>query len=282
MFKNSPYNKVINEGKLMVMEVKVDINENIGINREFIVIPKFILGIKELNPIDKLIYARIAGFDEYFESQAHCADFLGVSERAVGEAKRKLEKMGLITCIENTGRGKVYKVLLDQDFQKTESRLPKFGTLTSKKRNSDFQNLEPYNKEYNKEYISPKSDDSGVSKVKVKKEPSKEATELAEYLKKKILESQPTAHIDRNYKTNWAKDIDKAIRLDGRKPLNLKGMIDYCYQYSDFWNQNIRSGAKLRKHYDRIEMEIRNMYMRHGTVVVGDINEEPDITKAPF
>ena len=71
MFKNYPYNKVINEGKLMVMEVKVDINENIGINREFIVIPKFILGIKELNPIDKLIYARIAGFEEYFESQAH-------------------------------------------------------------------------------------------------------------------------------------------------------------------------------------------------------------------
>lgn len=258
----------------------MDINENVGITRNFIVIPEYILGLKELSPTDKLVYARIVGFEEYFESQEHCAEFLGINARAVGGAKRKLEKMGLIECIENTGRGKIYKASLDQDFQKTESRVPKFVNQSSEICKSDFRNSEIYNKDNNK--VNNKDISMSESKNSDTCKYSEDALELAEYLKDKILKYQPSAHIDKNYKTNWAKDIDKALRIDKRTFENLRGMIDYCYDISDFWNQNIRSGAKLRKHYDRIEMEIRNAYLKHGTVVVGNIGKDSGFPKAPF
>lgn len=256
----------------------MDINEKVGIARNFIVIPEHILGIKELSPTDKLVYARIVGFEEYYESQEHCAEFLGINARAVGEAKRKLEKMGLIECVENTGRGKIYKASLDQDFQKTESRVPKFVNQSSEICKSDFRNLEIYNKDNNK--VNNKDKSISESKNSDSRKISQDAYELAEFLKQTILISQPTAHIDRNYLENWAKDIDKAIRLDGRTFEALKAMITYCYEVSDFWGQNIRSGAKLRKHYDRIEMEIKNYYMKHGTIVVG--GDSNDSSVAPF
>lgn len=246
----------------------MDTNENIGIKRNFIVIPEYILGLKELNPTDKLVYARIVGFKEYYESQEHCAEFLGVSSRMVAEAKRKLEKLGLIKCVRNTGRGKIYNVDLNQDFQNLDDRVPKNGEQTSKIWISDLQNLDTYNKVNNKEdnkvnkYISEsKNSDAHISE---------DAYELAEYLKQKILSYQPTAHINGNYRENWAKDIDKALRIDKRTYQSLKAIIDYCYDVSDFWGQNIRSGAKLRKHFDRIEIEIKNYYMKHGTMIVGE------------
>lgn len=269
----------------MVKEVQVDINENIGIPRGFITIPERILGMKELNPTDKLVYARIVGFEEYFESQEHCAEFLGISMRAVGEAKRKLEKLNLIICIENTGRGKVYKAILDQDFQNLESRLPKSGTQTSKKRNSDFQNLEIYNKdnnkEYKKEYINQESVDSDTQK-KNKKELPKEAYDLADHLRDKILQYQPTACISKNYREKWALEIEKAHRIDGRKWEALWKMIDYCYDVSDFWCQNIRSGDKLRKHYDRLESEMISKFLKGGTMIAGQQGNEDEIYTAPF
>lgn len=95
-----------------------------------------------------------------------------------------------------------------------------------------------------------------------------EALDLADLLKEKILKNQPTAKIDKNYQKNWAKDIEKAHRIDGRSWAQLKGAITYAQDYSDFWGVNIRSGAKLRKHYDRLEADIRRDYMRRGTMTL--------------
>ena len=95
-----------------------------------------------------------------------------------------------------------------------------------------------------------------------------EALELADLLKEKILKNQPTAKIDKNYQKNWAKDIEKAHRIDGRSWAQLKGAITYAQDYSDFWGVNIRSGAKLRKHYDRLEADIRRDYNRRGTITL--------------
>jgi hypothetical protein len=95
-----------------------------------------------------------------------------------------------------------------------------------------------------------------------------EAFDLADLLKEKILKNQPTAKIDKNYQKNWAKDIEKAHRIDGRSWNQLRGAITYAQDYSDFWGVNIRSGAKLRKHYDRLEADIRRDYNRRGTITL--------------
>ena len=96
-----------------------------------------------------------------------------------------------------------------------------------------------------------------------------EALELADLLKEKILKNQPTAKIDKNYQKNWAKDIEKAHRIDGRSWNQLRGAITYAQDYSDFWGMNIRSGAKLRKHYDRLEADLRRLYNQRGIMIAG-------------
>lgn len=82
-----------------------------------------------------------------------------------------------------------------------------------------------------------------------------EAREVAEYLYKRILDSQPTFK-----KPNievWAKDIDKAIRLDGRNKEQLIKCIDWIYTTDKgrFWIPNILSGKKLREKFDTMKIQ---------------------------
>ena len=71
---------------------------------------------KRLTPTDKLVYARICSFDEFFESSEATAELFGVKADTVKKSKAKLEKLGYIRCVRNTGRGKVYIPLFD-DYQ---------------------------------------------------------------------------------------------------------------------------------------------------------------------
>jgi hypothetical protein len=54
----------------------------------------------------------------------------------------------------------------------------------------------------------------------------------------------------------WAADIDKMIRLDLRTPESIKAVIIWS-QKDGFWFKNILSGSKLRKQFDRLEMDIK-------------------------
>ena len=104
--------------------------------RRIIVLNEDVLYEKELTLAEKFVYARIAGFEEYFESADECAKLLGISASTVQKAKSKLEKMGYITCIRNTGRGKAYRAVLDRqcesDSQNLLIRLAKSANQTSK------------------------------------------------------------------------------------------------------------------------------------------------------
>ena len=100
-----------------------------------------ILCRKDISTTAKLLYARMSGFEEYFESCATAGELLGKSEETIKKAKQELEKKGLIECIKNTGRGKVYRVRLDKIYQ------PDGYKSTSQ----SGRKLPPYNKEENKE-----------------------------------------------------------------------------------------------------------------------------------
>lgn len=60
----------------------------------------------------------------------------------------------------------------------------------------------------------------------------------------------------------WHKDIDKAIRIDGRTEEQLMTMIDFIFsknlKCSSFWASNINSGAKLRDKFDIIKNQIKS------------------------
>lgn len=82
--------------------------------RRLIIISEDVLRDKSLSLAEKCVYARIAGFEEYYESADECADLLGLGLSTVRSAKQKLEKLGYITCLRDTGRGKAYRAVLDR------------------------------------------------------------------------------------------------------------------------------------------------------------------------
>jgi hypothetical protein len=88
---------------------------------------------------------------------------------------------------------------------------------------------------------------------------STQAMEVAEFLYESII-IWDSNHKYANSKPSlksWAKDIDKAIRIDGRDTQSLKNMIHFLFTSNNkvamFWSSNIQSGSKLRKHYDTIK-----------------------------
>jgi len=87
-------------------------------------------------------------------------------------------------------------------------------------------------------------------------ETTAQATEIAFYLNNKIKSINPYSITKPD---GWVKEIEFAIRLDKRTPENLKILIDHIYtDENTFWIDNILSGTKLRKHFDRIWMQYLN------------------------
>ncbi len=81
-----------------------------------------------------------------------------------------------------------------------------------------------------------------------------DALTIAHYLHQNIIQVNPTfkePNLD-----SWAKDIDKAIRIDNRTPQQLKECISWIYSsQGEFWQRNILSGNKLRKQFDQMNMQ---------------------------
>lgn len=55
----------------------------------------------------------------------------------------------------------------------------------------------------------------------------------------------------------WAYDADLLIRADGRSVEDVERVLRYS-QKNPFWQRNILSIDKLRKHFDRLTMEMQN------------------------
>ena len=101
-----------------------------------------------------------------------------------------------------------------------------------------------------------------------KSEDLAKAKKLAERLKARILQNKP----DRKLQTGWVEratqDIERMHRLDGREWKNILAAIEWSQQ-DDFWKQNILSGEKLRKHYDRMSDRARAERQKNATQDIG-------------
>lgn len=78
---------------------------------------------------------------------------------------------------------------------------------------------------------------------------NEKARTLSQHLAKKIYTRLP--NLEEKLKQSaekWAPDIDKINRIDGYSWNQIKNVIDWC-QNDDFWQNNILSGAKLRKQF---------------------------------
>lgn len=54
---------------------------------------------------------------------------------------------------------------------------------------------------------------------------------------------------------SWAAHIDRMIRLDNRKPEAIEKVIRWC-QKDCFWKNNILSTESLRRHFDKLELQM--------------------------
>ena len=123
----------------------------------FVIMTQDILCRKDLSILAKLVYARISGFKEFWESAEETGKFFNKSADSIRRAKQDLEKLGLIKCIKNTGRGKCYIAELrlvknDESDYANDNRLCKNAQSDyAKMTNQTMQKCLPYNKEDNKE-----------------------------------------------------------------------------------------------------------------------------------
>ena len=99
-----------------------------------------ILSDKNLTPSEKMVYARICYFELFFESPKETAEYLGLSEWAVKSAKRKLEQLGYIICVQDTGRGKQYIADINAGVENNNIRCVKKQHQVLEKTTSDVGN----------------------------------------------------------------------------------------------------------------------------------------------
>lgn len=100
-------------------------------SERFIILKRSVMLDKQLTPTEMKVYARICMFEEFFESSESTAEMIGVKADTVKKSKAKLEKLGYIRCVRNTGRGKVYVPLYDDYQTSTDMSDRRAQTCTS-------------------------------------------------------------------------------------------------------------------------------------------------------
>lgn len=84
--------------------------------------------------------------------------------------------------------------------------------------------------------------------------PNSDEFRLAKLLYDLILENDPKAKKPKLQ--NWAYDIDKLHRLDGRSFKEIETVIRWC-QKDDFWLANILSAGKLRSQFQQLILKMK-------------------------
>ena len=74
--------------------------------------------------------------------------------------------------------------------------------------------------------------------------------ELAEKMVEIIKKYDPRARVPTSF-LNWAKSIDRMMRIDKRTPDEIISLFEWS-QNDEFWNANIRSPDKLRKQWEKL------------------------------
>ncbi|WP_442765858.1 hypothetical protein [Sulfurospirillum cavolei] len=161
-------------------------------------------------------------------------------------------------CVRLTKKGKTYYV-------GNESEKGNNSDLNPTKLGNESENNSDLNPTYKntKEHKSTK-DKSSVATV------CDDAHEIASYLLQKIQKHQPSFKVQ-NLQA-WVRDIDLALRVDGRTKEQLIWCINWIYgtQRGNFWIANVLSGKKLREKFNTMQMQSMQKETKHNTNDVVD------------
>jgi len=161
----------------------------------------------------------------------------GLTRQQYRSARRRLDRWGLAAFKPTVG-GTVARLLHDQVYD---------VNMLPRQPSDNHETTVP----------QPRGNRRATTNKKEKKEKNYPADSverrLAEVLLDLILEAKPDFR--RPDLNRWAVEIDRMIRLDGRRPERIEAVIRWC-RADAFWQSNILSTAKLRKHVDRLELQM--------------------------
>ena len=218
-----------------------------GINRDFkgVWIPKEIWLNKDLTIMEKLFLVEIDSLDNdkgCFASNAHFAEFFGITKGRCTQIIKSLEGKGLV------------KIKLEREGKNVSKRtikvVRKLNTLVSKLNTPISETKHPYleNDEGSNTITSNTINNTSRSKLKFETHHLK----LAELLYKEILHNNPQ-HKKPNLES-WANDFRLMMEIDKREGKEIQELILFS-QSHDFWYKNILSAGKLREKYDVLILE---------------------------
>ena len=221
-----------------------------GINRDFkgVWIPKEIWLNKDLTIMEKLFLVEIDSLDNdkgCFASNAHFAEFFGITKGRCTQIIKSLEKKGLVTIkLEREGKNVSKRII---------KVVRKLNTLVSKLNTSLSETKRPYLENDEGSNTSTSNTVSSTSRSKLKFETHH--LKLAELLYKQIQNNSPN-HKEPDLE-KWANEFRLIMERDEREGKEIQNLIIKT-QKDDFWKKNILSPSKLRKHYDRLVIEFED------------------------
>jgi len=222
-----------------------------GINRDFkgVWIPKEIWLNKDLTLMEKLFLVEIDSLDNdkgCFASNAHFAEFFGITKGRCTQIIKSLEKKGLVTIkLEREGKNVSKRII--KVARKLNTLVSKLNTPLSETKHPYLENDEGSNT------ITSNTINNTVNKTsRTKLKLETHHLKLAELLYKQIQNNLP------NFKEPnlemWANEFRLIMERDKRDGKEIQNLIIKS-QSDDFWKKNILSPSKLRKQYDRLVIE---------------------------
>lgn len=184
-------------------------------------------------------------------------------KKRFSDAQEEIEELLKLGIIKEGAENFISIKFLDEQFdllsEKRKKRVEagrKGGLASAKQRLSNASPLPEQSSSYK---------DKDKDKDKEYSATELQALGVCEHLVEMIVKHNP----DHKYASNppdiesgtWLKEVDRAIRLDGRSPEGLKNLITYTFtkptEGAQFWSGNIQSGTSLRKHYDKADAKFK-------------------------
>lgn len=232
-------------------------------------IPSGVMRLHDLTATQKMIMGLAASFRSGLKlSNNQLSELLGIDRRNVIYNIQRLRKKGYLT---DSGENKQHRILCVSSDKtpllerQSSDKLSPVGSdktplvelsgsdVNGKKHPQLVMQLSPISNNINKKDIRRKSDDY----------------RLSELLLNLIIERKP------NFKKpncgQWAKHIDRMLRLDRRTPAAIEEVIRWSQgdggngdgRWSG-WQNNILSTMKLRQHFDKLELAMGKARAKMG------------------
>lgn len=206
---------------------------------------------------------------EFIFGRKSASKELGMNPSTLYKRMQKLESIGNINTQSNTHYS-IVSICNWEAYQEYEKE--KYQAKEQPSNNQVTGREQPSNTEKNDNNYKNENNDNGLSvSTNVHDVPNasdsvtwQSAIKVANYLLESICQYDSTHKYNHNEPSldRWIKDIDRAIRLDGRTEDQLMYLINYIYRqngkHSSFWAGNIESGAKLREQFDKIKNQIKS------------------------